>query len=206
MAGPWDRYAAQPAPSGPWDRYADQPIAPPEAAAQPEKSLGEMLENDAGVKMAKAAWPYVEDTAKTVLPSLAKGAAGVIGMPGLMRDMVNSGTDWIVDKAISGAEGTGLIGKETAELIRSRAQQAEGDKFDYLPRPKDVLKPIENVAGPLHDPKTLLGKFVGTATEFVPSALLMPGKVGMNLFNNALLAGGTSEAAGQATKGTALEP
>lgn len=56
-------------------------------------------------------------------------------------------------------------------------------------------------------PKTAVGKYAGSIGEFAPGALLVPGgSVAKNALNYAVLPGVASEAAGQATEGTAWEP
>jgi hypothetical protein len=68
-----------------------------------------------------------------------------------------------------------------------------------------VTKKIEGVQGPLYKPQTTAGEYANTVGQFVPGAVAGPGGV-VRKGALAVVPGMASEAAGQITEGTALEP
>lgn len=68
-----------------------------------------------------------------------------------------------------------------------------------------ITKKVEEVQGPLHKPETTIGKYANTVGQFVPGAVAGPGGW-LRKGALAVVPGMASEAAGQATEGTALEP
>ena len=68
-----------------------------------------------------------------------------------------------------------------------------------------VTKKIEGVQGPLYKPQTTAGEYANTVGQFVPGAVAGPGGW-VRKGALAVVPGMTSEAAGQVTEGTALEP
>jgi hypothetical protein len=126
------------------------------------------------------------DAAKTIPSGLARGAAAVAGLPGALKDAVNIASDYIMPLPQEG--------KDTLAA----------NKW-MLPDPQQVTGAVEGVTGPLYQPKTQTGKYVNSVAEMAPGVLLGPGSL---LFKvaSAMGAGIGSEAAGQATAGTAAEP
>ncbi len=70
---------------------------------------------------------------------------------------------------------------------------------------EQVTKKIESVQGPLYKPQTTAGQYANTVGQFVPGAVAGPGSV-VRKGALAVVPGVASEAAGQATEGTAIEP
>jgi hypothetical protein len=83
----------------------------------------------------------------------------------------------------------------------------QGTKFSpNLPTSQGIQSAVEGVTGPLYEPKTTAGKYAQTISEFAPAVIGGPESLASKLLTRAAIPGATSEAAGQATAGTALEP
>lgn len=143
----------------------------------------------------------VEDVAKTVPSALARGAAGVAGIPGL----VSSGADWLFSKV------TGTSPDEMA-AARERAKAGQRQTFGFnVPRADETLMPeritgaIENVTGPLYKPQTTTGRYVGAVTEMAPGALIGGGTAWERALST-IGAGIGSEGGGDLFKGSWFEP
>lgn len=159
--------------------------------------------SDAKIAEALAGEPTpLADAAKNAPSALARGVAGVIGLPG----DIGRGMRWASDKARQAMLGV-PSDREYVETGRPRAAKESGvpQLVPDLPESRDVTRQIEKVTGPLYEPKTRLGKYTGTVLEFVPGAI-GPGNIAGNLARYAVAPGLASEAAGHATEGTAAEP
>jgi hypothetical protein len=78
---------------------------------------------------------------------------------------------------------------------------------DILPTSESLRKRREGNVGPGYQPETTAGKYAQTIGEFLPGAALAPEKsLGKGLVKFGVVPGAASEAAGQATEGTPLEP
>lgn len=125
------------------------------------------------------------DTAKDVggafTAGMARGAADLVGAPGMLQDLVNTGLSRV----------TGLPDLPSSPLsgmaLREAASSATSGATDYKG---------EGTAA----------KYAGTVGEFVPGAAAFGGVSLGNLARFAALPGVASEAAGQATEGTKAEP
>lgn len=117
--------------------------------------------------------------AKSLGTGVVRGAEGLAGLPGDVTTALGKGLDWL------GAP--------------PRARSIGG------PTTSDIIGAETKVTGGLHEPTTTGEKFASSIGEFVPSTALGPeGKLAKLL---AAIGGGVgSEAAGQATAGTAAEP
>lgn len=170
-----------------------------DATAAPEAWPGAPVEAAAP---APTATPGVmEDVAKTVPSALARGTAGVVGIPGL----VSGGADWLFSKV------TGTSPEDMA-AARARATAGQRDTFGFnVPRADDVLSPekitgaIEGVTGPLYKPQTDTGRYVGAVAEMAPGALLGGGTAWERALST-IGAGIGSEGGGDLFKGTWFEP
>lgn len=145
----------------------------------------------------------VEDSLKGAGSGIVQGVEGLAGLPG----DIQSGIGWAAGKV------AGLVGAspETQAEVQSRA-----GNFPiiggHLPTSEDVAAGVKNVTGfEPYKAQTGFGKFAQSAAEFIPGAVAMgPGGIVKNAAKNALkygvLPGVASEAAGEATAGTSLEP
>lgn len=157
-----------------------------------------------------------EDVIKAGASGLARGAADTIGLPGTVSDLINNGLGAALHAGYKGVTGT-------ANLLMGNGftpdEPAPGSFFAGSAIPPSVGsgEAIRGYIGKASDgatdykAQTTPGKYVGNAAEFVPSAVagtVLTG--GGNLLLNAtkfgVVPGLASEAAGQATEGTAAEP
>lgn len=194
MADPWASFPLadqqKTAASG-WDAF---PLADGEAPPLTIKKSG-----------AKA---VAEDVAKSAGVGVAKGAIGLATLPRALSDMADYGPAWLIAK---GAEKLGLMpkGRTADEFLADAAKLgAKAPRSPFTPPSAgEVQGEIEKVTGPFYKPQSTAGKYAQTVGEFLPGAAAMGGA---NIVGNSLrygvVPGIASEAAGQATEGTKLEP
>jgi hypothetical protein len=107
--------------------------------------------------------------------------------------------------------GAGKIGlpNGVATRVLSNVIPGAGAVLPFAPTSETLEHGVEHVAGPIYEPQTTAGKFARTAGEFLPAAALPGGgeaKVVERLGKMVLAPALASEAAGQLTEGTPLEP
>ncbi len=117
------------------------------------------------------------DMLRTVPGALTKGAAMVAGLPGDVNALLDAGAN-----AVTGAN------------ISTRS----------MPTSEEIGGAVSKPFGGFYEPKTTLGKYTDTALQFAPAALA-PGNALLRAAR-VLAPGIASEAAGQATEGSPLEP
>jgi|SRR5882672_453655 len=138
------------------------------------------------------------DTAKDIGKSIVSGLdRGVAGLAGLPADVARGAT-WLLN------QGRAYVQDRPFEDV-----QAEEDKRALISR--QTLEDwggaaIHAASGLQHTPTTTPGEYAQTAAEFIPAAVLGPGSVARNVIAQGIVPGLVSEAAGQATKGSDLEP
>lgn len=180
----------------PAPQQAQPPAGPQQAPVQAQNMPQEPGRYAPTMQLDAKALPpqvdQVDDVIKSGAAGLVRGGAGLLGLPGSLEWLGRAG----INKAASafGAEGD-VVSPE-----------------NYIPSGSDLVKGIEKAAGPLYQPKTTAGKYAATIGEFAPGVLFpaagatntarMVGKVAGNWLAPAI----ASEAAGQATEGTSLEP
>lgn len=118
---------------------------------------------------------------------LARGAAGLVGLPGSLSNALDAGMTWA-------GKGVGIIPEDWS-----------------VPPPNPLsggalTEGMSKLTGGATDYRgdSLPAKFAGTIAEFLPGALAFGG--GNNLIRYGVAPGAASEAAGQMTEGTAAEP
>lgn len=138
---------------------------------------------------------------------LVKGAGTVLGMPSDLWQMLDKGWQWSLTK---GAEKMGMITPEQGEAMR---QPAPGGMEDYQYGSEKITQHLMNLAQKMgldtSEPTTRAGQAVENVTSFLPAATMGAGsakELPGALARYGLLPGVTSEAAGEATQGTAAEP
>lgn len=138
--------------------------------------------------------PSWSDTAADVAKSAGIGAVkGVVGLAGLPGDLAEYGARGI-DYASRG------IGKLIGQDVPARPpQEAFGGSAQ-------LQRGLENITGPLYEPKTTPGNFAQTAGEFLPALIGGPETLVPKLISRVAVPSIVSEGAGQLTKGTSLEP
>jgi hypothetical protein len=153
------------------------------------------------------------DMAKAGAAGIARGAAGLVGLPGLLGDLGRKGLEWGMRKgygAVAGQEpdprsesGVERFFAGPTDEVRA-AMPLEGRN----PLASSVLNDaLSSVTGGATDfrGETTAGKYAGTVGEFLPGAVAFGGMNPGNLARFGVLPGTASEAAGQATEGTAWE-
>jgi hypothetical protein len=143
----------------------------------------------------------MEDMARAVPPGLAKGVAGLVGLPGA----ASGGINWLLDQVEQWARGEGDT--EFAQRVAERKAKAAGAP-NLFPSADSTLKAIQGVTGDVtsYKPQTMPGHYAETVAEFLPGAMMGPSGPVRNAVNFAVVPGIASEAAGQMTAGTNLEP
>jgi hypothetical protein len=124
----------------------------------------------------------IEDIAKAAGAGLVRGAAGVVGLPGTLSDLMDLP-----------AKKLGLLREDAPGNILSGAS---------------LTNALGNVTGGATDyqGQTTAGEYAGTVGEFIPGALMGGGGMVKNALQYGVVPGLASEAAGQLTEGTAAEP
>lgn len=218
MGGPWEKYAKQAAPpaAGPWAKYAKQPATeapavPDEVRARWEAAKAGTLEaspesiarHEAAQAMAPAPEPSWTDTASDMLAAgaagVSRGVNGLLDLPGAALNAGAGAGSWA-------AEQLGLASPEQAQATRAAFQDAGnatilGDGSRYRGETADLTGGASEFRG-----DTTAGKYAGTVGEFLPGAFGGGGGMLRNALTYGVIPGLASEAAGQATEGTAWEP
>ena len=167
--------------------------------------------------------PVGPDVAKSAASGISSGVQSLIGMGGDIRHAADYGMLWAEAKI---AEKLGKLPPgQTADDVIAKYHGSAGRAFmsglglsdtaaDVLgagaPSTADVNR-VADVAGlPSHQPQTTAGKYAYTIGSFLPGALATPAEGPMGVLGNAIkfgvIPGAASEAAGEATAGTGIEP
>lgn len=127
----------------------------------------------------------LEDAAKSAGAGLARGVMGLAGLPGNLETLGRVGIN-----AAAGSLGA------SGPVVKGAA---------VLPTSTDIEHAAEPITGTLYKPRTTLGRYAGAIGEFAPGALF-PGGLAQRVLGNVVGPAVASETAGEATKGTSLEP
>lgn len=151
-----------------------------------------------------------EDVLKSLGSGLTRGVTGVMGMEGDINQLAGKGIDW----------AKGKMGLDTSEPTKFRlpitpmaglriaADTAGlGGYLPEAPTSQSLTNSFEKNITPLHDPQTKAGGYAETIGEFAPGVLI-PGGGGFarRAVQQVLAPAVASEAAGQFTEGTPMEP
>jgi len=147
---------------------------------------------DPDAYLASAPPSMAADVAKSAGIGIVKGATGLAGLGGDVRNLLDKGVLWAGDKL-------GLPHPSDEAIARAQSR-------DIAPTSAQVRGGLEKLIGPLYEPKTTAGHYSETVGEFLPAALMGPGGLARKAVTQAVIPGLASEAAGQATEGTAAEP
>lgn len=133
----------------------------------------------------------LEDVLKSAGSGLARGAAGILDLPSAAIGLGIKGAELVTGKQapdwLSAAAALPTGGLTRGSSAREIASRLTGGGTEY-------------------QGQTTPGQFAGTVGEFLPSAVMGPGNMARNALMYGALPGVASEAAGQATEGTAMEP
>jgi hypothetical protein len=136
---------------------------------------------------------YAADIAKSL--SIG-GVQGVLGMAGAPWDIAQ----------IAAKKGLALGDTIRQAIGLDPLPKDAYDQLDNAPGTSAYTrKKIEGVTGPFYQPKTVPGEYARTLGEFAASAPVIEGGLPLRIAQTAIPAF-ASEAAGQYTKGSALEP
>jgi hypothetical protein len=135
----------------------------------------------------------------------ARGATGLVDLPGQAADLLMRGAGNATEAAVSGAMGSRAPDwtSQISDIVRGANPFAPNG-------PGTVTQGVRDLGGePVLDfePETMPGEFTQTVGEFMPGAMVFGGG-GMagNAMRYGVLPGLASEAAGQATEGMPIEP
>lgn len=150
------------------------------------------------------------DVAKSGGVGLVKGGIGLAGMLGDVGELgakgIDAATQYVGEKL--GLDPASLKRPGTAQTLSGMVKGEEPKRqtiLSELPGSDAIRKKVEAITGPLYEPKTTAGDYAQTIGEFAPAAFGGPGSWlarGARMAVPAI----ASETAGQATKGTVLEP
>lgn len=131
-----------------------------------------------------------KDVGKSLVAGVGKGITSLAGLPG--------------DVAEYGARGLDRASRAIGDVIGVDVPKREDQPPTY--GSADAQKAAESITGEFHKPETTAGRYAETIGEFLPAAAAGPGGLARKVVMNAALPGAASEAAGQATAGTPIEP
>lgn len=135
--------------------------------------------------------------AKQAGVGLAKGAAGLAGLPGDVQQLAQKGADYLKDKL------SGIHWPEPSEESKKNAERygSRGDLGPSFPMPTsaDIQGAIEKVTGPWRKPQSQTEADAETLGEFVPAALAGPGGVARKVITQAAIPAAASVTAGRLT-------
>jgi hypothetical protein len=153
------------------------------------KTLARAIKASQGGTPQQAAPSVAADVAKSVPSALARGTMDLVGLPGTIGDTLQYGFEKAMDYVLPGPDVADKMKPSpfSGSSIRGAASDLTGGATEY-------------------QPQTTAGKYAGTISEFLPGAAAFGGVNPANLLRFGALPGAASEAAGQATEGTAVEP
>lgn len=146
-----------------------------------------------------------EDIAKSGGSAIIRAIPAVAGIPGDLIKTAGGGIQWLAEKIARKVYGDEQVDKVKAE--RAQNPSFADRMIEKIPTSGDIMQVARQYApGANYDPQTTAGKYARTVGELLPSAALGPGSIASKLVKFGALPGVASEAAGQATEGTAAEP
>lgn len=143
---------------------------------------------------------------------LIAGASGLLGIPGDIYHAADRAWQNVITR---GGEKLGLWSPDEGAAMRAPMTTAAGEDMETQPLSsesinKNLLSAAKSTGANINPPKTTAGKYAETVTSFLPAAVTMgestlPG-IAKAALKYGVVPGVTSEAAGEATEGTPLEP
>lgn len=175
-------------------KAGNQPWRNNETSAQPAVSgAGRFASPQA--KDARAPPGAVEDFVKSAGSGLVRGAVGLATLPGNIAGLWEAG--W--------RKAGGALGVDMDAVNKAVAEARRQAPHTQLPTSADAEQAIAEKFGPLHDPQTTAGRYAHAIGQFAPGAAF-PGGLAQRAIGNVAAPAIVSETAGEATKGTAMEP
>lgn len=146
------------------------------------------------------------DVAASGASGIARGAADLVGLPGTISDLMKSGGNWAMRKGYEAATGEE---PQPGTFFAGPDPEIAAKVGAYSPfsgaKAREGLSAVTGGAS-AYEPKTTAGEYASTIGEFIPGAAAFGGLNPSNIARFGVLPGAASEAAGQATEGTAAEP
>lgn len=133
----------------------------------------------------------VVDAIRSIPGGIAKGVSGIVGIPGDISHAMGVAGGFIRKN---------VLGEDPAKV--DAAEAATDRKMQ--PTTGDVADAVAKPFGGYYQPQTTAGRYAETISSFAPAAAA-PGGLATRLARVAI-PGAASEAAGQATAGTPIEP
>lgn len=127
------------------------------------------------------------DVVKSAASGLGKGVAAVVGLPGDVRGLLDAGANKVRQ----------YFDPSAKPISTAKAPLA-------APTSTDVNNAIQSVTEQYHAPQTTAGKYAETIASFAPAAIA-PGGIATRAAR-VIVPATASEAAGEFTQGTELEP
>lgn len=185
-------------------QQATQPAAPDLGKLSDQELLA--LHQQTAPKVSEPE-PTVGEIAKDVAKSggvgLARGAIGMAGAAGDLRNLLSAATGYVGDKL--------GVSPETAQRVKDFASTAL--KFNPVtnvmqmsPTSGDIQRRIEGVTGEFYQPKTVPGEFSQTIGSFAPAAIGGGSSALARVLGQVVAPAVASETLGQMTKGSEDEP
>lgn len=195
-----------------FDPFAAAPAAPVQRADVPEgvtrvtvtpQGSGPKLTPVDHDPFAQSQTPgVVEDVAKSAGIGAVKGAIGMAGMGGDLRQLLGAGLDYA-------AQHFGIPADKVQQFKDVAYQGARyapmANVIAAAPTSNDIQKGIEQYTGDFYKPQTTAGEYAQTAGEFLPAAFGGEASIPMRAART-LIPAATSETAGQLAKGSSYEP
>lgn len=103
------------------------------------------------------------DVLKSIPSGLAKGVAGLVGLPGDVGYALRAGNDW--------AKGKLGFERDPEYVASGEIKGGLPDVVPSMPTSQDARGAIEGVTGKLHEPQTRAGRYAGSVAEFIPGAV-----------------------------------
>ncbi len=210
-----------PAPAAPLpttgNPYGQLDLSPLPALPAPKNIYAQFDDPQVTISDASAVpstWDAVKDVAKSAGTGLVKGIAH---LPAMLGDLESAASYYPTVWALKGAEKAGLLpaGTQASDLDATLAEFKDSQPSGPLgsieraftaPTSSDMDKVVTAVAGPYYQPQTTPGRYAETIGEFLPGSAMGGGSIAGKALRFGVLPAVASEAAGDATKGTSLEP
>lgn len=161
----------------------------------------------AAYKAAAAAPDMGSDVLKSGAVGVGKGLIGLAGLPADAASLLNRGIgagEGLLNRGVTAAGNYigGKLGLDPATVENVTSALPGVGKFGSA----DLQRRVEQITGPFYEPKTTAGQYAQSIGEFAPAVAGGPEGLASRIFTRAVIPGSASEAAGEATEGTALEP
>lgn len=146
----------------------------------------------------------VEDVAKSAASGVARGAIGLVGLPGTVAAMSRGVTDFLADQTVGRAVNYAKTGSFDAPKLPPTTQLMRDGSIGYVPGPDEIIsgenltnQVAKVVPGVKYQPATEAGKIAATVGEFTPG-LLSPGSMAQRVVGGVLAPAFASEGLGRA--------